>query len=194
MFNTKDLSTVVNEFLNTVKVREQKITDKITALENEANELKLKIKKQSEELVELEIHDNHSGANKLRKSNQELRIQLAEITDTIQGYNAQLDKPIDANSLEKIRLAGAKAMQDRLDRRAALHKESDELEKRIKELKAKKENAHREWGHAGYNIEIGTLRSVLRFVHPDTGKLSFTQQEELLTSWIRGHSIEQYFE
>ncbi|WP_408894657.1 hypothetical protein [Paenibacillus taichungensis] len=191
---TKDLGTVVNEFLNTVKVRELKITDKITALEDEASGLELKIKKQSEELVELEIHDNHSGANKLRKSNQELRIQLAEITDTIQGYNAQLDKPIDANSLEKIRLAGAKAMQDRLDRRAAFHKESDELEKRIKELEAKKSNALREWQHAGYNTEIGTLRSILSFVHPDTRKLTFTQQEELLTSWIRGHSIEQYFE
>jgi hypothetical protein len=191
---TKDLGTVVNEFLKNVEGREKKITDKITALEDEATELEVRIKNQSEELVELEINDNLTGANKLRKSNQDLRIQLAEINDTIQGYNAQLNKPADANSLEKIRLAGAKAMQDRLDLRASLLKESDELEKRIKELEVNKSNTLREWQHAGYNTEIGTLRSVLRFVHQDTRKLSFTQQEELLTSWIRGHALEQYFE
>jgi len=193
MFKTTDLSTVVNEFLNTVEARRQKITDKITALEDEAAQLEARIKNQSEELVELEINDNLAGANKLRKSNQELRVQLAEINDTIQGYNAQLEKPVEAKSLEQVRLAGAKARQDRLDLGTALLKESDELEKQIDELKVKNKKVLTEWNHTRYDTEIGTLRRVASYIHPRVQEVPSSKHEELLKDWILGQSVERYF-
>lgn len=189
MFEKKTLQQHINEFTEKVQARESKINSKIIELEGEATAVRARIKNQNSQIVELDMADDQAGANKIRKSNRDLRLQLDEIQDAIEGYQSQLEGSDQySKELEKIREAGNKATQERIQKDKDLSEQRSAVEAQIDSLKDKLKQIQHEQYVNSFSREIDTLRPVITYIDPRARTLDYSKQEGFIERWLGGSS------
>lgn len=195
MFTKKTLQQQINDFKEKVYARETKISSRISELEAEAASIKAKVKAQTAEIVELEMSGNSSDIGKLQKSNREMRMQLEEIQDSIQEYKDQLEDRTTpfVRDLEKLRIAGNKAAEERLENEKALRAESAALETQIEDLKSKLKKINSDLYISGASTEVDTLKQIAVYIDPRATGLGFYEGKNFINNWLGGASLKNFF-
>ncbi|MED4754606.1 hypothetical protein [Brevibacillus choshinensis] len=194
MFGNKTLQQHVNEFLGKVNEREGKIRSRIEELESERESLMAKVNEQTSAMVELEIAGDDTGAEKILKSNRQLHLQIDEIKFRLQEYQAQFENNQQyEKSLDKVKAAAIHAKKARSEKMTSLEKQREELERQIEELKKKRNQVRLDWQIA-YNTDVEmSLINLVSYIDGRARKLSHSEKEAMLRTWIDGESIEKYF-
>ncbi|CAM3464102.1 hypothetical protein EDM52_18505 [Brevibacillus invocatus] len=194
MFGNKTLQQHVNEFLSKVNEQEGKIRSKIEELEFLFDSLTDKVKVQTAAMIELEIAGDNAGAEKIMKSNRQLRLQIDEIKDSIQGYRSQLGQGYQlGKELDKVKAAAIQADKDRVERVNNLHKQGEQLAQQIADLKMKREQVMLDWRVSYSRTTEMDLVGIASYIDPRATALSLTEKETLIRKWMSGETIEDFF-
>lgn len=197
MFKKKTLQQHINEFRNKVDSRESTILSRIKSLEEQASAIQTQIKSQSAKIVDLELNGNNSGQiDDIKKSNRQLRLELEEIQESIEGYQNQLehDPSLYAEDLEAIRQAGNDAISDRKKEMGELISKANDLESQIESLRKELEQIRNKWYILHQHNDYYTFSSILSYIDPRVTKLNSTEEEQFLNDWLSGSSsLENYF-
>lgn len=195
MLKKKDWKELLREFGDKVEKRENLIQSKIDGLQEQAKIIQAKIKANSDQMIDLEMNEDTSGVEKLKKENRKLRAELEEIQDSITGYESQLGTSRDhfAKDLDKVRDAANKAdeeqkrwQEESVSKRKALEAEIEELTKQVKDI--------------NFNLQISRTAAeemdsfhYLLHIEPRALDLKEYLRPGFLKSWLRGHDTADYF-
>ncbi|PQP89669.1 hypothetical protein [Paenibacillus sp. AR247] len=195
MLKKKDWKELMQESIEKVDKREQLIQGKINDLQEQEEVIQTKIKDNSSRMIELEMDGDTGGVATIKKENRDLRIELQEIQDSIEGYKGQLGTARDyyAKDMDKIRAAANKAEEERLQQRKADHARLDELQAQIDELEKQMEKTRNELRFSRSVSEELTHFSYLNHIDSRAYSLSAYEQQSFIKSWLAGEDTESYF-
>lgn len=192
MLKKKDWKELLQEFTDKVDKRERLIQSKINGFEEQARVIKVKIKENSAQMIELEMSEN-SNVERFKKENQKLRLELEEIRDSISGYENQLgtSRNFYAKDLDKVRDAANKAEEERLEEVKADYALLDDLEAKMDEIKKKMEQTRNKLQFSRTTVE--DLKWNFSNIDSRVTNLSYHEQEYAIKSWLSGGDIESFF-
>ena len=136
MLKSKSWKELMQEFNDKVDKRENLIQSKIDDLQEKAQVIETKIKDNADQMIEAEMSEDLNGAEKYKKENRRLRLELEEIQDSIAGYENQLgsSRAFYAKDLEKVRIAANKDEEERIRWTNEIRSKKEGLESKIKEI------------------------------------------------------------
>lgn len=197
MLKKKDWKELMQELKNKVDEREQMISNKIDDLRNQGQAVQMKIKENNAQMIEFEMNEDMNSAEKIKKENKQLRLQLEEIQDSISGYENQLGSSYGhyAKDMDKIRVAVNKATEERVQHRKDLSARMDEVDGEIDTLKKEREKLLNEYHFSGAVTETSSLLSYIEYLDPRAKNIDYRDREQFILRWLSGdpNQIESFF-
>lgn len=194
MFEKKKVSQLVSEFLEKVSSREAKVEENVNKLKAKAEGISKSVAEQTAAMIECELQDDATGAEKLRKSTQVLRAELAEVKASIQAYsNQSVVKNSYSKQLSEIRAAAVREEKENQEQVQSIYKQKDDIDKQIKELQAKRDQLSVQQEHIKNAGPEQSLTRILCYIDPRADKLDYLATKRFLQSWINKANIEHHF-
>lgn len=192
MLKKKDWKELMQEFIDKVNKREQMIQSKIDDLKKQERTIQAQIKNNSGHMIELEMNEDMSSAEKIKKENKQLRLQIEEIQDSIAGYENQLGTSRDlyAKDLDKIRTAVKKAEEERVQRGKDLFAEMDEVDEKIEALKKEREQLSNDYHFNNARKERHSLEQYIEYLDSRAGTIEYADREQFILRWLSGNTDE----
>ncbi|MED5015943.1 hypothetical protein P9847_01345 [Paenibacillus chibensis] len=194
MLKKKDWKEMIQEFSDKVDKREKLIRGKIDELKEQEEIIQTKIKDNSGRMIELEMEGDTSGVTTIKKENRDMRIELEEVQDAIEGYKSQLGTARDyyAKDLEKIRAAVNKAEEEHFQWKQDTRSRRDGLEAKIEDLKKQVEQINNEIVFTRTISEEMEWGYITR-IDPRVDSLKDYEKQNFIKSWMSGHDTERFF-
>lgn len=190
----KTVAELVQEFLNKVRSRHDKIEANVSKLKLQEQQLRKQISANTSAMVECQLEDDDAGASRYKKENVQLNNELVEIQQHIQAFENQMGAGADySKELQAIQAASIKELEgnqkknSQIDQQVAdLKREKERIEAKIKQLEADRRTIS--------NSE-DSIKRIVKYIDPRYKELNFSRQSSFLRHWSRGdmEAIEHLF-
>ncbi|ULO05155.1 hypothetical protein H1230_18775 [Paenibacillus sp. 19GGS1-52] len=191
MFEKKKVSQLVNEFLEKVSSREAKVEENVNKLKAQAEAINKSVAEQTAAMIECELQDDATGAEKLRKSVRLLSTELIEVQSSIEAYSNQSGVSADySKQIQVIRSTAVREVQENQKRVQAIQKEKAAIDLEIKALEGKKEQLDDESSQLNRSGPEVSLIKMLPYIDPRTKKLASFEHHSFFQQWINGEDTE----
>lgn len=193
--STKGTDEAVNELLDHIDAREEKIQSKIEEMQQEATTIKRNIDDLMMELVDCELNEDEKRQEDINKKASSLRNKYNEIQDKIKAYEGTLK---DHNFIEikipnvidiakKQNAERGKVIKQKIALKEELQGKMAEIEKQIKAVDLELDNLY-------FRTEAKKLKPLLKYIEPR--KIKGGYEESYLSCLISGEKelLEQYIE
>jgi len=186
------LQKAINTLLESIEKREAKIGEKRAMLLNKAAQLKQEIEGKTTAILDHELADDQTAADKTREAARKLRLLLAETEDEIQSLESYAGKtdPAMQTGLDKVRNAAQTAFsecrQSEQNARANIQKMENELD----QLKNRIQQAKNQLRLIDTYPIVQQVSPMLRKQYPWFDQMGYYEQETIIKRWVAGDDFE----
>lgn len=197
----KTTESLVEKFLK----KEEKISKRVTLLDEQIAEKKSAIQEEKKNLVTLEI-DEETGEmdveerdpKQVRKNIKKLETEIDELNDMREAY-ADVLSSIDISDKEKQKIKEA-ALKEQDERSQQLDEKTEELSQidaQIKELEVRKKQVESERNFLSSDqnkTERHAIKRILKYIEPRHESIKPSHKGNYIECWLHDGDLEQHFE
>ncbi|AIQ63896.1 hypothetical protein PSTEL_13195 [Paenibacillus stellifer] len=191
MFEKKKVSQLVSEFLEKAARRNSKVSENVAKLKSKTESLNKEISEQTSAMIELEIQGDEAGAEKLRKTSRQLRLELAEAEASIDAYANQVGSGTGhSKEIEAIRASAIREIKENQELIQAIRDQEEDLDKEMKAIESKRKELSARIESISRSGPENSLSKILIYIDPRTKSLPSFQHDHFLRLWIHSEDTE----
>lgn len=189
---SKDLTDVVTKVLD----KRNRISERISSLENDISSLQSNIKNQFRQLMESELSDDLEGQEKCKKEIKKWRLKLIETEDLLNSYKDEKESSLSPQEEQKIKEAAGRETAEYSKKYNALSQEKKGISQQILSLKQKEDHLSKEMDSLQYSYERKQKNQLNMIKHliPNFNNIEagYWNEEGFIKSWLAGESVNRH--